>query len=54
MVARIWLLGLAVLGRRADRARGRRSPPAVLAVALFTIFFVTLLIVKPLEEAARR
>jgi hypothetical protein len=53
MVARIWLLGLSVLAaglieREAGVAAG------LLAVALFTTFFVTLLIVKPLEEAARR
>ena len=53
MVARIWLLGLSVLGaglieREAGVAAG------LLAVALFTTFFVTLLIVKPLEDAARR
>ena len=53
MVARIWLLGLSVLGaglieREAGVAAG------LLAVALFTTFFVTLLIVKPLEEATRR
>jgi len=53
MVARIWLLGLSVLAaglieREAGVAGG------LLAAALFTTFFVTLLIVKPLEEAARR
>jgi len=53
MVARIWLLGLGVLAaglieREAGVAAG------LLAVALFTTFFITLLIVKPLEEAARR
>lgn len=53
MVARIWLLGLSVLAaglieREAGVAAG------LLAVALFTTFFVSLLIVKPLEEAARR
>ena len=53
MVARIWLLGLSVLAaglieREAGVAAG------LLAVVLFTTFFVTLLIVKPLEEAARR
>jgi len=53
MVARIWLLGLSVLAaglieREAGVAAG------VLAAVLFTTFFVTLLIVKPLEEAARR
>ncbi len=53
MVARIWLLGLSVLTaglieREAGVAAG------LLAVALFTTFFVTLLIVKPLEDAARR
>ena len=53
MVARIWLLGLSVLAaglieREAGVAAG------LLAVALFTTSFVTLLIVKPLEAAARR
>jgi len=53
MVARIWLIGLCVLAaglieREAGVAAG------LLAVSLFTTFFVTLLIVKPLEEAARR
>jgi len=53
MVARIWLLGLSVLAaglieREAGVAGG------LLAAALFTTFFVTLLIVKPLEEAGRR
>ena len=53
MVARIWLLALSVLAaglieREAGVAGG------LLAAALFTTFFVTLLIVKPLEEAARR
>ena len=53
MVARIWLIGLGVLAaglieREAGVAAG------LLAAVLFTTFFVTLLIVKPLEEAARR
>jgi uncharacterized membrane protein YfcA len=53
MVARIWLLALSVLAaglieREAGVAGG------LLAAVLFTTFFVTLLIVKPLEEAARR
>lgn len=53
MVARIWLLGLSVLAaglieRDAGVAGG------VLAAVLFTTFFITLLIVKPLEEAAKR
>ena len=53
MVARIWLLGLSVLAaglieREAGVAAG------LLAAVLFTTFFVTLLIVKPLEDAARR
>jgi hypothetical protein len=53
MVARIWLLGLGVLGAGLiDREAGVAA--GLLAVALFTTFFVTLLIVKPLEEAARR
>jgi hypothetical protein len=53
MVARIWLLGLGVLGAGLiDREAGVAA--GLLAVALFTTFFVTLLIVKPLEEAAAR
>lgn len=53
MVARIWLLGLGVLAAGLiDREAGVAA--GLLAVALFTTFFVTLLIVKPLEEAARR
>jgi hypothetical protein len=52
MVLRLWLLGLSVLGaglveREAGLAGG------VFAAFLFTTFFITLLIVKPLEEAAR-
>jgi hypothetical protein len=52
MMGRIWLVGLAVLGaglveREAGLAAG------VLAVVLFTVFFSTTLIVKPLEEAGR-
>jgi hypothetical protein len=53
MVIRIGLLVLSVLAsglieREAGVAGG------LLAAALFTTFFVTLLIVNPLEEAARR
>lgn len=53
MVVRIGLLALSVLTaglieREAGVAGG------LLAAALFTTFFVTLLIVKPIEEAARR
>lgn len=52
MMARLWLLGLSVLGAGlADREAGLAA--AVLAFSLFTIAFSTLLIVKPLEDARR-
>lgn len=52
MVARLWLLGLCVLGAGlVEREAGLAA--AVLAVALFTVSFSTLLIVKPLEGARR-
>jgi hypothetical protein len=52
MVARIWLIGLAVLAaglieRKAGVAAG------LFAVALFTVSFLTVLIVTPLEQAER-
>ena len=53
MVGRLWLVGLAVLGAGlVEREAGLAA--AVLAVVLFTVFFSTTLVVKPLEEAARR
>jgi hypothetical protein len=53
LVGRIWLMGLAVLAaglveREAGLAAG------LLAAGLFTTYFVTLLIVKPIEEARVR
>ena len=52
MVGRLWLMGLTVLGaglveREAGLAAG------VLAAVLFTVFFSTTLVVKPLEGARR-
>ena len=53
MVGRIWLVGLAVLGAGlADREAGLAA--GLLAAALFTIFFITTLVVKPIEEARQR
>lgn len=53
MIGRIWLLGLAVLGAGLiDHPTGLAA--GILAVVLFTVHFMTLFIVKPLEEAARR
>jgi hypothetical protein len=53
MVGRLWLMGLAVLGAGlAEREAGLAA--GVLAAVLFTVFFSTSLVVKPLEEAARR
>ncbi len=52
MMARLWLVGLSVLGAGlVDRHAGLAA--AVFAAVLFTVFFLTLLIVKPLEEARR-
>ena len=53
MIARVWLLALAVLcsgllEQKAGVAAG------VLAAVLFTVFFSTLLIVTPIEQARRR
>ncbi len=52
LMGRLWLVALSVLGaglveREAGLAAG------VFAATLFTVFFCTLLIVKPLEESRR-
>jgi hypothetical protein len=50
MVARLWLLGLSVFcAGLVEREAGLAG--ALLAVVLFTVFFSSLFIVKPLEEA---
>ena len=52
MMARLWLLGLSVLAAGlVDREAGLAA--AIFAAVLFTVFFLTLLIVKPLEGAGR-
>jgi hypothetical protein len=52
MVARLWLMGLSVLAvGLVEREAGLAA--ALFAAVLFTVFFSTLLIVKPLEEAQR-
>ncbi len=52
MMARLWLVGLSVLAAGlVDRETGLAA--AVFAAVLFTVFFLTLLIVKPLEGAGR-
>lgn len=52
MIARLWLVGLSVLAAGLiEREAGLAA--AVLAAALFTVFFATLLVVKPLEAARR-
>jgi hypothetical protein len=52
MVARLWIMGLAVLSvGLIEREAG--LPAALMAAVLFTVSFSTLLIVKPLEEARR-
>ena len=50
MMARLWLVGLSVLAAGLV-ARETGLAAAVFAAVLFTVFFLTLLIVKPLEEA---
>jgi hypothetical protein len=52
LVGRLYLVGLTVLGAGvADREAGLTA--GVLSVLVFTTWLVTLLIVKPLEEAGR-
>ena len=52
MMARLWLVGLSVLAAGlVERETGLAA--AVFAAVLFTVFFLTLLIVKPLEGAGR-
>jgi hypothetical protein len=52
LVGRLYLVGLTVLGAGAiDREAGLTA--AVLSVLAFTTWFMSLLIVKPLEEADR-
>ena len=52
LVGRLYLVGLTVLGAGvAEREAGLTA--GVLSVLVFTTWFVTLLIVKPLEEAGR-
>jgi hypothetical protein len=52
LVGRLYLVGLTVLGTGAiDREAGLTA--AVLSVLVFTVWFMSLLIVKPLEEGDR-
>ena len=52
LFGRLWLVSLAVLAAGlAEREAGLAA--AVLAATLFTIFFCTLLVVKPIEESRR-
>jgi hypothetical protein len=52
LVGRLYLVGLTVLGAGViDREAGLTA--GVLSVVVFTVAFVTLLIVKPLEDAGR-
>ena len=52
LFGRLWLVCLAVLGAGlAEREAGLSA--GILAATLFTVFFCTLLIVKPIEEARR-
>jgi hypothetical protein len=52
LVGRLYIVGLTVLGAGViDRDAGLTA--GVLSIIVFTVSFVTLLIVKPLEEAGR-
>lgn len=52
LFGRLWLVSLAVLGAGlAEREAGLAG--GVLAATLFTIFFCTLLVLKPIEEAQK-
>jgi len=52
LVGRLYLVGLAVLGAGvADRESGLSA--AFLSLIVFTVYFMSLLIVKPLEEEER-
>ena len=52
LFGRLWLVSLAVLGAGlAEREAGLAG--GILAATLFTVFFCTLFVVKPLEDAQR-
>lgn len=52
LIGRLYLVGLTVLGAGIiDRESGLTA--GILSVFVFTIYFATLFIVKPLEEAGR-
>jgi hypothetical protein len=52
LVGRLYIVGLTVLGAGViDREAGLTA--GVLSIVVFTVSFVTLLIVKPLEEAGQ-
>jgi hypothetical protein len=52
LVGRLYLVGLTVLGAGiAERKAGLTA--GILSIVVFTTWFITLLIVKPLEEAGR-
>jgi hypothetical protein len=52
LIGRLYLVGLTILAAGiADRAAGLAA--GLLSVLVFTIYFATLFVVKPLEEAGR-
>lgn len=52
LLGRLYLVGLTVLGAGiADREAGLAA--AVLAVVVFTVYFASLFVIKPLEEGER-
>jgi len=54
MLGRVWIMGIAILvvGRTADRADGLMA--ALLALAAFTIYLATTLILRPSERNPQR
>jgi hypothetical protein len=52
LVGRLYLVGLTVLGAGVIERRAGLTA-AVLSVVVFTVYFLSLLIIKPLEEGRR-
>jgi hypothetical protein len=53
-LARAWVVGLSILAVGLIGARADGAMAAVLVLAAFTVYFVTALIIRPLERNAHR
>jgi hypothetical protein len=53
-LARAWLVGLSILAVGLIGARADGATAAVLVLAAFTVYFLTALIIRPLERNAHR